>query len=341
MLGCLLGGGLGDALGFPVEFVTSRAEIERMFGDKAPDRLAFAGAAPALVSDDTQLTLFVAEGIIRAAQRWATRGIGHQASIGMGALVRWYRTQFADPVDDGWLGKERRLHAPRAPGTTIMGALGAYVRKGRRGGEPARNDSKGCGTVMRAAPFGFLGSREDAFDSALENAQLTHGHPTGALAAGYLAALVWDVARGAAMESALAGADAILAQHTDHEETAEAVRRAREAAARRPLELETLGGGWIAEEALAYGVACGLAFEPGEPRAVEQMLWRAACHGGDSDSTASITGNLLGAMVGAGGLPGGWLEELELRDVIERVARDLHAAVCERTLLDFDDYPPT
>ncbi len=37
-------------------------------------------------------------------------------------------------------------------------------------------------------------------------------------------------------------------------------------------------------------------------------------------------GNLLGAMHGVEALPTGWLAELELRGVIERVARDLHAA---------------
>ena len=42
-------------------------------------------------------------------------------------------------------------------------------------------------------------------------------------------------------------------------------------------------------------------------------------HSGDSDSTGSMTGNLLGAHLGLGGLPRPWLDELEMREQIERL----------------------
>jgi ADP-ribosylglycohydrolase len=48
-------------------------------------------------------------------------------------------------------------------------------------------------------------------------------------------------------------------------------------------------------------------------------------HDGDSDSTGSITGNLLGAIHGAKRIPIKWLERLELRDVITELAEDLFA----------------
>lgn len=83
--------------------------------------------------------------------------------------------------------------------------------------------------------------------------------------------------------------------------------------------VESLGGGWVAEEALAIGVYCALVagddFERGMRLAVN--------HGGDSDSTGAITGNLLGAALGVGVIPQRWLEALELRDVIEQLADDL------------------
>lgn len=78
-------------------------------------------------------------------------------------------------------------------------------------------------------------------------------------------------------------------------------------------------------------------FKENEPRAVEQALWRAAAHSGDSDSTAAITGNLLGMMLGAAALPEGWLDRLELRDVIDRLASDLYASLIRNESLD--DYP--
>ena len=46
-------------------------------------------------------------------------------------------------------------------------------------------------------------------------------------------------------------------------------------------------------------------------------------HSGDSDSTGSIAGNLLGLIHGVQGIPDRWLNELELRDIIEQVADDL------------------
>ena len=85
-----------------------------------------------------------------------------------------------------------------------------------------------------------------------------------------------------------------------------------------PQKLTTLGQGWIAEEALAIGVYAALAagtFEEGVLLAVN--------HGGDSDSTGSIAGSILGASLGKDAIPGRWLARLELADVIERVAADL------------------
>jgi ADP-ribosyl-[dinitrogen reductase] hydrolase len=348
LVGCLLGGALGDALGYPVEFVGSHDKIVAQHGAEPPRRLAYVERG-GLISDDTQMTLFVAEGLIRARQRRAERGTCDPHAVGMGALLRWYATQTGGAIGrwPGWLVRDRRMHAQRAPGQTNLAALAALAA--RRDDDspaagPARNHSKGCGAVMRAAPFGFLPDRDQAFEHAVVNARLTHGHPTGALAAGYLAALVHDLARGVALPDACDRAGDLLAARPDHEETSRAVDRARTLAANfHRLDgehLERLGGGWVAEEALAIALACVLTHRTDRPRAVERTLWRAACHGGDSDSTAAIAGNLLGAMLGAAALPAAWLAELELRDAIERLARDLWTSLHEGRFLDVDDYPP-
>jgi ADP-ribosylglycohydrolase len=66
-------------------------------------------------------------------------------------------------------------------------------------------------------------------------------------------------------------------------------------------------------------------------------------HSGDSDSTGSIAGNLLGLIHGVEGIPQEWPQQLELREVIERMARDLwtHFGPDERgPCHDLDDYPP-
>ncbi len=93
--------------------------------------------------------------------------------------------------------------------------------------------------------------------------------------------------------------------------------------------VEDLGQGWVAEEALAIGLmAAGRAlrddeFEGDEERFVAGVAM-AVNHRGDSDSTGSIAGQILGAALGVGVLPRRCLDRLELREVVEQVAADLH-----------------
>lgn len=359
-LGCLLGGALGDALGYPIEFVRSWQQIVERFGATAPRDLVYVSggrdaAAPpsqpcapseALISDDTQMTLFSAEAILRA---WSAGG-GAIVPFALGAYQRWYVTQEIAPRDrvrsrsgQGLLLAEPRLYARRAPGQTCLSALSlSFTRPSVATIHDPPNGSKGCGAVMRAAPFGLAApSREEAFVAARDAAVLTHGHPSGYLSAAYLAALVHDLARGAALEEAMGLADVLLAREREHQELAAALARARALAAGGPLSpsaIEQLGGGWVGEEALAIAVACALQVTASD---VAQTLWRAVAHGGDSDSTGSITGNLVGAMFGASALPARWLSRIELRDLIERVARDLHAAATRRGSPDTTAYPAT
>jgi ADP-ribosylglycohydrolase/protein-tyrosine phosphatase len=347
---CLLGGALGDALGCPVEFTKSWQAIARAHGQSAPVRLSYAGAAPAAVTDDTQMTLFVAEGFIRALQRYSDRGICHPPSIIRNALMRWYATQvdgaeLSESQQSGWLLTEPRLHRQRGPGLTNLAALKALL-----GGthlpevRSPPNDSKGCGAIMRSAPLG-LGCHhvKGAFEMARDTAVITHGHPSGYLSAAYFAAVIHGVARGVPLPAAMDAADALLAAERGREETTAAIEKARTLAAKGvpgPDALESLGGGWVGEEALSIALACALTAEGSGPEATAAALWRSVLHGGDSDSTGSLTGNLLGAMHGSACLPSLWLEELELRDVVERIAEDLFVGAVLGEGLGSAEYPP-
>jgi ADP-ribosylglycohydrolase len=56
-----------------------------------------------------------------------------------------------------------------------------------------------------------------------------------------------------------------------------------------PEIVEQLGGGWVAEEALATALFCAL-----KATNFAEGVLLAVNHSGDSDSTGSLTGNLLG-----------------------------------------------
>ncbi|MSW92987.1 MAG: ADP-ribosylglycohydrolase family protein, partial [Actinobacteria bacterium] len=81
----------------------------------------------------------------------------------------------------------------------------------------------------------------------------------------------------------------------------------------------------VGEEALAIGVACALG-----AKGFEDGVLAAVNHSGDSDSTGSITGNLLGAIHGVAAIPTRWLDALEARAIIDQIACDLHDALAGR-----------
>ena len=330
-LGCLLGGAVGDALGAPVEFM-SRDAILRQFGPDGITDYAFEYGGFGKITDDTQMTLFTAEGLLRAWVRGSVRGITSYHGVTWRAYQRWLATQGARSLDElhlgpepGWLFQQPELHDRRAPGNTCLSALRATAS----GGGFAINDSKGCGGVMRVAPAGLFIWRhqdrhqpEEAFRLGTEIAALNHGHPTGSLTGGVLAVLVSALADGGTLSQGLADAKACLVREVDHEETLAALEQAERLAASSmgPADaIAELGEGWVAEEALAISVDCALVAQD-----FRHGVILAVNHAGDSDSTGAITGNLLGALHGVSAIPAEWLEPLELRDVITEIAGDLY-----------------
>ncbi|MFI8852568.1 ADP-ribosylglycohydrolase family protein [Streptomyces sp. NPDC053499] len=321
--GCLLGGAIGDALGAGVEF-DSLAAIREKWGPQGVTDYVPAYGRRGAVTDDTQMTLFTVDGLIRAHVRRDT-GAWHPPTDVHAAYLRWAATQRDWGPDerrenDGWLAREEWLYARRAPGNACLSGL-ADPRMGTVE-QPKNPDSKGCGTVMRSAPFGLLVGWEPGlvFQLAVECAAQTHGHPTGYLAAGAFAAIVHTLARGDDLDTAVQRTLVQLATRPGHQETTEALKRALGAVRQgmpSPERVAALGEGWTAEEALSIGVYCALVAED-----VRHGLLLAVNHSGDSDSTGSVCGNLLGVMHGETSLPPGWVAELEGRATILELADD-------------------
>jgi ADP-ribosylglycohydrolase len=371
--GCLLGGAVGDALGAGIEFL-SLDEIRDEFGPAGVTGYVPAYGRRGALTDDTQMTLFTAEGLIRAQQsalagRASAPPVGRasappagrasapsadrasdapakaggppdEPSVIWGAYQRWLTTQDGGSPEpgpgpsSGWLIGQPFLHAVRAPGMTCLEAL----RSGRPGSTTApANDSKGCGGVMRVAPVGL--AADDPFTLGCQAAALTHGHPSGYLAAGALALMIREITAGRDLHEAVATAVGRLRDLSGSAEVITALNAAVAAAratagSATPEAIASLGQGWVAEEALGIATYCALAgcgFRPAVLLAVN--------HDGDSDSTGAICGNLLGAALGEEAIDADLLGELEGREVIGQVAEDLYRAFAERRPIPGGRYP--
>ncbi|MDN3559131.1 ADP-ribosylglycohydrolase family protein [Vreelandella neptunia] len=332
--GCLLAGACGDALGAPVEF-WRRSQIIARFGEPGITDYFKAYGRVGAITDDTQMTLFTAEGLLAVEALQAVRNIDVHRQVGAAALQRWLITQGgrsalteAAPSVESALLAEPTLHARRAPGNTCLSAL----REMKVLGERAVNDSKGCGGVMRMAPVGLFGACQgleprETFSLGKALAWLTHGHPSGYLTGGVMAVLVQRLVEGGSLEEVLTLSLALLADEDGHPETRDALQHAWHLAGTATPYAEAitaLGEGWVAEEALAIAVYCALVAND-----LRHGVVLAVNHDGDSDSTGAIAGNLLGAMHGEVAIPPQWLDQLELREVIagmgEALCRTAHA----------------
>lgn len=322
--GCLLGGAIGDALGCPVELLKHNG-IKKKYGEAGIRDLVCTSSGIAEITDDTQMTLFTAEGILRAETRGNEKGICHPPSVVFYAYQRWLLTQGYPRVKDyewiydGWLLSVKELHARRAPGNSCLSALSSRKQGTMR--EPI-NNSKGCGGVMRVAPAGLFYRKENAFNMAAEFAALTHGHPSGYLSAGALAYIIASIIEGQDIETAVKKTLTELEGHDNHEECAQSLEQALELSKSSLSDVEAitqLGEGWVGEEALGISAYCALKYQDD----FEKALIAAVNHNGDSDSTGAITGNILGAYLGLSKIPADWAEKVELKEVLMQIADDL------------------
>lgn len=130
----------------------------------------------------------------------------------------------------------------------------------------------------------------------------------GQFAAAAWAEMLADVADGEDLETVAERTADEYADYTDGDETANAIHAAL-AAPRdaEPETVESLGKGWIAEECLAIALYACLANRPDGPRprlsyeedygdSLLEGINVAVLHGGDSDSTGAVAGNMLGLM---------------------------------------------
>lgn len=352
--GSLIGGAVGDALGYAIEFFSEDTIFSRYGKDGITVYDLDRKSGTAIISDDTQMTLFTANGLLVGDTRGAMRGIqGYPRGYVARAYQDWLTTQEESfeviqnkrgtehgyYAGTSWLLDIPELFERRAPGITCLNALhvarqnNAYVEDYIK--EP-RNNSKGCGGVMRVAPVALnyhpkYGLTVEKLDmEAAQIAAITHGHSLGYMPAAVMNHIISRIVypdgerkplKEIVNEAKVAAAKLFLNDpHIDA--LCDLIALAVELSENEDSDLDNihrLGEGWVAEEALAIAIYCVLRYQDD----FSKCMIASVNHKGDSDSTGAIAGNILGAWVGYKRIEEKWKTNLELKDTILEMADDL------------------
>ena len=322
--GCLVAGAIGDALGYPVEFLKYK-QIQREFGPEGIQSFDIDyRTKKADISDDTQMTLFTAEGILNAVSDG-----GDITEHIYQAYLDWLYTQNekGNHPNVCKLLERKELYARRAPGITCLNAL----ESGDMGTlTHSLNNSKGCGGIMRVAPLGLFSSQIDLKEAILLGARaaaITHSHPLGYIPSGFLSGLVYvlinqELSLKDAIEETRVIVNEIFCENDYINDLDRLIRRAVSYTENEQDDLQNLknlGEGWVGEEALAVALYCALKYEHDFDKAITVSV----NHDGDTDSTGAVTGNILGCIVGYGNISSKWKKNLECEDLIVDMADKL------------------
>ena len=323
ILGCIMGGAIGDALGYQCEF--TRNIKEREYTTFADDYGIF--------SDDTQMMLFTANALLWRNTYGTLNG---EAPTPTECIRRayhdWYRTQNGFETNNqniSWIDKVPAMNHRRAPGFTCIESL-SHEEQGTI--QKPINQSKGCGTTMRVAPIGLIAQNiNDAIQVSAESAALTHGHPLAIISAAFLGGLYYEIMRDTTrnFSNQLHVTFEFTNQFTTknfhvqyQNDFMKIMRKSFELSRNKSRDSENIraiGEGWVAEEAVAIAIYCCLRHQDDFFDAVVS----AVNHGGDSDSTGIIAGNIMGARYGIGAIPSYYVDHIEQKDLILEIANDL------------------
>jgi ADP-ribosylglycohydrolase len=322
--GCMLGLAIGDALGYPVEFM-NRDEITQAYGPQGIiDFVENQWHPRGMYSDDTQMTIAVAQALLAAD------------IDDLDSIMRNIKREFI-----AWANSPENN---RAPGQTCMDGC-RQLQRGRHWFSSGDPYSKGCGAAMRSAPIGLLFFRNSPrlVEVARAVAICTHAHPT-ALASSIAAAAAVAYLLGEHPAAGIVpqlltllnqdrGAPGYL-ERVSHDPVQEQTRLLTRIETVLPVEPEQafdqIGGGWVGEETVAGALYCFL--RTPNDFCTTVLTAANACKSDtrskgkgrcDSDSIACIAGGLSGAYNGIQAIPREWVEAVEQRDLLMNMGQRL------------------
>jgi len=318
--GCYWGVALGDAIGMPVEF-SNISFIKERYGEEGIQE----PKDWAIWTDDTEMTFAVTEALLRLGSVEDIRNAEDQT------IGTFFAEEYIKWLDNPGV----------APGNTCTSAVNALRRRGASNWRflmPAKNNSKGCGSVMRAAPLGLwiadslteelpkvMGINHQLL-TRISNLQseMTHGHKaaTAAALAGSYAVIL--AVNGVTPSEMIDPTEKLC--KSIHPDFPAAIERLKIALSNRENgnftddveAIHYIGKGWVGEEAIAMALYAAIR----EPSDLKKCLRIAANHSGDSDSVACIAGSILGALHGIKIIPNDWIERLaEKKRMVELLNR--------------------
>jgi ADP-ribosylglycohydrolase len=314
-IGCIYGLAIGDALGYPVEFV-SLSQIRRILGEQGvtgfeslenPEIAENTGHPIGSYSDDTQMSMATAKGLIESK----TNDLDEL----MGNISKEYVAWAASPENN------------RSPGSTCMAGI-KNLKNGKSWKDSGVPGGEGCGAAMRTAPIGlcYYDGIHRLAEVAKAASECTHGDKTASAAGVGTAYLVAQAIRAYKPEE-------ILANFAEFSRTLDAKLNKKIDQVRQVLDyknsekaIQELGEGWKGDEALALGLYCFMK----HPYDFKKAVLMGVNTNGDSDSIACITGAISGAYNGVNRIPQEWINKVENKELLKQTAEELYKKVKDR-----------
>ncbi len=279
--GCIMGGAIGDAYGLPYER-----------GHRVSPRDSY----PLKISDDTQLTLATCEAIIECS------GAVYPAAIAA-RFAAWHKTSRVTGVG-----------ASTYQSLSALAQGGHWALVGRRGSMAAGN-----GAAMRIAPLAFCLDPFDLGDRRVirDVARITHHNEEA-----YVGALAIVIAIRAACNEEFKESNLLSIVAAGLPDTQVRDRLIEIAQLERGVSIVDLGRKYGASGYVVESVPLAL-FSASQAGVLsfEQLITEIVSLDGDTDTIASITGQVVGAHIGKKKLPEQMISILHDLEMIEKVIR--------------------
>jgi poly(ADP-ribose) glycohydrolase ARH3 len=324
--GCLIGVAIGDTLGQPFEGKL-REEIRSEF-EYVQDFLWKNKKKFSSYTDDTQLTLHVAEALIK--------GGGFNMEYLIKEFIKWLEDP---PIDPGY------------------GCL-TSIKKLKYGisWQKAASNSGGNGTIMRVSPIGlfYCDDLEKLLETAEAQSVLTHSHPAATAGARIMARAVsyltyQSIEGGLDIDNFL---DSIITTTLDSQKSVwrefsdgmdllrnnldltieSGLIKFSQLGVNSPYFIEQyLGKAFVHPYALSTMI-CSLFIFLKKLKSLEECMFELVTTGGDTDTVGAIGGALLGAYYGYSNIPDELISFIKNRNYIIDVAERLYEQFQKRYL---------